>query len=66
MKRLLSKADVRMFLALIFSGIGGYLVATGQPVPELFAGLWGTVVGFYFAGVDNDNHREHIEKLARG
>jgi hypothetical protein len=35
-------------LALMMFGVVGYLAVTGQPIPEVIAGLTGTVCGYFF------------------
>jgi hypothetical protein len=35
-------------LALALVGVVVYLAATGQPIPEIVAGLAGTVIGYFF------------------
>lgn len=35
-------------LGLLLAGAVVYLAVTGQPIPEVLAGLAGTVVGYFF------------------
>lgn len=35
-------------LAVVMFGVVGYLAVTGQPIPEVVAGLAGTVAGYFF------------------
>lgn len=37
-------------ITLIVLGVWGYLIVTGQPVPDTVQLLAGTVVGFFFGG----------------
>jgi len=64
-KSLLKKADVRMILAIFLTGVGGFLIVTGKPLPEAFTGIWGMAMGFYFASRENGEERTHVEYMAR-
>lgn len=65
-RTLISKADVRMLLALGLTAVAAFLIITGQTMPEAFVGIWGMVMGYYFASRENGAERQHTEMLALG
>lgn len=62
-KEYLPQGDIRDVLAIALVGAVIYLSITGQPIPDILVGLAGTATGFYFAGRENANQREHIQKM---
>ena len=64
-KSLLSKADVRMLLCMILTLVGAFLIVTGRPMPDAFIGIWGTSMGYYFAGKENGETRTYNAEIAR-